>query len=214
MGEMDRVTGVNFLEPGKTYQMPIKCHLSLIYPGETVPMFIDVAMYESLLNDTENGMSFGLIFPSMWKYTKPNFYGVTCQIYEKGPTNADGNIKIKTRVYQRFVIYPTIPNLEPVYLHQNTVTYIHCKILPDINLPGPLTGLHLQSLNKFRSCGSMKTKIRNFESMSTVWPAFVYDLYDVERAIQKIKQFLISLETSKELYLRIYSILIRLSFQM
>lgn len=201
MGDMDRVTGVNYLEPEKTYRLPIKCHLSLVYPGETVPMIIDDSMYECILNDSVNGMSFGLIFPSMWEFTKPNFYGVTCQIYEQGPRDARGNRRIKTRVYQRFVIYPTIPNCEPVYIHHETITYVQCEILPDIDLPGPLTGLHLQSLNKFRSLGSMKTKIRRFESMSTVWPAFVYDMYDVEIAIRKIKQFLTSLQTSKDLHL-------------
>lgn len=198
MGDMDRVTGVNFLEVGKTYRIPIRSHHSLVYPGETVPMIIDDPMFESLLNDTD-GMSFGLIFPSIWASTQPNIYGVTCQIYEKGARNSVGNIKIKTRVYQRFIVHPVDSNgaIQTIYLHEGSITYVNCKILPDINLPGPLTGLHLQSLNKFRSFGSMKSKIRNFESMSTVWPAFVYDLYDVEIAMQKIKQFLSTLEIGK-----------------
>lgn len=198
MGDMDSVTGVNYLEVGKTYLIPIKTHHSLVYPGETVPMIIDDPMFESLLNDTD-GMSFGLIFPSIYPATQPNIYGVTCQIYEKGARHATGMVKIKTRVYQRFIVTPVDANgLQQTIHHHRAISYVNCEILPDITLPGALTGLHLQSLNKFRSLGSMKTKIRTFESMSTVWPAFVYDLYDVEIAMQKIKQFLSTLEIGKD----------------
>lgn len=194
---MDRVAGINYLEAGRKYRMPIKCHTSLVYPGETVPMIIDDSMHECLLNDGTTGMSFGLVFHGIWEHTKPNCYGVTCQIFEKGVADSNGNIRIKTKIYQRFVIYPTDTKEQPTFLRHRSITYVSCDILPDIYLPGPLSGLHLQSLNKFRSCDSMKNKLRNFESMSTVWPSFVYDMYDVDNAIQKIKQFLTSLEISK-----------------
>lgn len=59
-------------------------------------------------------------------------------------------------------------------------------ILPEISLADPQFGNITNSCTKFRKNKSMISKIRHFESGSLSWPKFVYDQYDVDRAISEI----------------------------
>lgn len=88
------------MEVNKSYTIPIIVHNFLVFPGETVPMILTANM----LND--DGALIGLVFRELRNNHNFNLYGVTCLIYEKR-TDEIGNLSIKTRAYQRFVIKNT-----------------------------------------------------------------------------------------------------------
>lgn len=99
---MERVSGVQYLEPDRSYTLPIIVHNSLVFPGETLPMILSQHMFMSdELND--DGLLFGLVFRDLRNNKNLNLYGVTCQIYEKGTDERD-NVSIKSKAYQRFFI--------------------------------------------------------------------------------------------------------------
>lgn len=102
MGNLERVSGVQYLEPDKTYRLPIFFHDSLIFPGETLPMILTQQMFLAT-EFTDDGLLFGLVFHDIRNNIDLNLYGVTCQIYEKGSDGGD-NISIKSKAFQRFCI--------------------------------------------------------------------------------------------------------------
>lgn len=71
---------------------------------------------------------------------------------------------------------------------QHRVAYV--TILPEIVLPHPIYGGDSNSLSKFRSNETMRSKLLKFQSKSHPWPAFVYQQYDTSFAVDKIIQFL------------------------
>lgn len=99
---MQRVPGVKYLEPYKSYDLPLIYHAALVFPGETLPMILP----QNLLPTTDangDGLLFGLISREVKNSAKNHLYGVTCQVYEKGNDNRD-NVTLKSRAYQRFYI--------------------------------------------------------------------------------------------------------------
>lgn len=60
-------------------------------------------MFEAseFMGDHEDGCLFGLVFKNT-RFTN-DVYGVTCQVYERG-SGGDGNVTIKSRSYQRFIV--------------------------------------------------------------------------------------------------------------
>lgn len=106
---MDRVAGVQYLEPNRNYTIPVILNSSLVFPGETVPMILPQHMFLSAMvnESSEEGLLFGLIFRELQSNQIPKilYYGVTCQIYERSNDDApEGNVSIKSRAYQRFII--------------------------------------------------------------------------------------------------------------
>lgn len=99
---MERVSGVEYLEPNRTYTLPIIRHKLLVFPGETLPMILPHSMFLPADNN-DDGALFGLVCPDLRNHGNSNFYGVTCLIYEKG-TDERQHLTIKTRAYQRFYI--------------------------------------------------------------------------------------------------------------
>lgn len=75
---------------------------------------------------------------------------------------------------------------DDISLLYHTRTYVNVFILPEIILPDPQHGETMNSCTKFRKNPKMSKKIRRFETGSLAWPSFVYDQYDVDRAIAKI----------------------------
>lgn len=71
------------------------------------------------------------------------------------------------------------------------------RILPEIVLPHPIYGYDANSLSKFRLSEKMAGKLLKFQSLSTCWPSFVFDIYDADRVITKIKKFLATLRIGK-----------------
>lgn len=102
MGNLERVCGVQWLEPNFEYRLPIFFHDSLIFPGETLPMILTQQMF--LTTDfNEDGLLFGLVFHDVRNDINYNLYGVTCQIFEKS-NGGQESVSIKSRAYQRFFI--------------------------------------------------------------------------------------------------------------
>lgn len=109
LGNLDRVSGVSLLEPGKYYKLSIVKTHSVVFPGEIFPLIIRSYFFENPNIDPSgdnDGCIFGIIFPNVTGPMKKKcIYGVTCQIYEKG-SDGRGTTSIKSRACQRFIIEP------------------------------------------------------------------------------------------------------------
>lgn len=102
LGEMDRVSGVQYLEPNQHYEIPIIIHNSLVFPGETLPMILSRHLFQGT-NFNDDGLVFGVVFRELIDRANARFFGVTCQVYEKSNDDTE-SITIKSRAYQRFYI--------------------------------------------------------------------------------------------------------------
>lgn len=67
-------------------------------------------------------------------------------------------------------------------------------ILPEIELSHPIFGNDSNSLSKFRRNEEIKCKLHSYQCKSLTWPDFVYKMYDVSVACEKIKKFLSTLK--------------------
>lgn len=191
LGNMTQVSGVGYLDAGKIYNMLIFVHHSMVFPGETLPMIIPDYLFDPTLFGDE-AMLFGVIFPSMLEVTKPNLYGVTCQIYEKRNDEQD-NMIIKCRVHQRFVISKEYNKnfsrlLEPL----PRKVYAKVLILPEIILPDPLYSLNLGSLSRFRDIDALSNKLRQLQAATTIWPQYVFNQHKLDTIIERAKKFITS----------------------
>lgn len=101
LGDLQRVPGVQYLEPNKSYKMPIIYHAPLVFPGETIPMILphNIFPMDELNGD---GLIFGLVSREVRSDANSDAYGVTCQVYEK--SSLSHNVTLKTRACQRFFI--------------------------------------------------------------------------------------------------------------
>lgn len=95
--EMERVPGCGYLEPDKYYKMKIIALKKMIYPGEVVPMVASRVLFDA--SGGEDGVLFGIICNAINSVNQQDWYGVTCQVFER---NHRGSIK--ARSLQRFVI--------------------------------------------------------------------------------------------------------------
>uniref|UniRef100_A0A182WK39 Protein cereblon n=1 Tax=Anopheles minimus TaxID=112268 RepID=A0A182WK39_9DIPT len=180
-GEMVRVKGVDCLEPGKIYRLPVYNHHTIVYPGEIVPLMLDPSQfYNDCANDSSDGLKFGLVFPNHHN-DSGRIYGVTCQVYERGD---DGlSTLLKTVAQQRF------------YIVRRQERRADVKILPEIVLPDPLISCCSNAMVRY-AYSSRKDRLTSFKRLltqTTVWPQFVYDQYDTKEVMAKVERFLSSL---------------------
>lgn len=104
------MSGVQYLEPYKTYKLPLIYHAPLVFPGETLPMILPQNLFP--INELSgDGVLFGLVSREVRCDSNTNAYGVTCQVYEKGGDN-DDNVSFKSRAHQRFFI-PSTEYVDP-----------------------------------------------------------------------------------------------------
>ncbi|XP_053675288.1 protein cereblon [Anopheles nili] len=183
LGKMERVEGVDYLEPGKVYRLPIYSHHSIVYPGEIVPLMLnDSNLYNGGTNDSSDGLKFGLVFLNQYRGSE-RVYGVTCQVYERG---ADGlSALLKTVAQQRFYV-----------VRQSQERRADVQILPEIVLPDPLITSCSNAMVRYAH-SSRKDRLSHFKRMvsqSTVWPPFVYDQYDTKKVMVKVERFLSALK--------------------
>lgn len=85
----------------------------------------------------------------------------------------------------------------PEFIIRNRTRYATVTILPEIELCHPVYGYDSNSLSKFRKSEEFKNKLLKIESKSLTWPDFVYKMYDVSIACEKIKKFLSTLKIGK-----------------
>ncbi|XP_062557219.1 protein cereblon-like [Armigeres subalbatus] len=177
LGKLERVEGVDYLEPGKTYCLPVYSHHSIVFPGEIVPMILNAASLN--YDDQSDGVKFGLLF----RTTFPDnyIYGVTCQVFERGERDLNGSIILKTVAQQRFHVVRQVPNRRA-----------EIKILPEIILPDPLLS-SCSNLMKRYAVSNSKTysqRFKSFVSHAMTWPKFVYDFYGTEDVLTKVDRYL------------------------
>uniref|UniRef100_A0A1A9VAV4 Protein cereblon n=1 Tax=Glossina austeni TaxID=7395 RepID=A0A1A9VAV4_GLOAU len=183
---MNRVSGVNYLEVDQHYNMTLFMHQHILFPGEILPFMISGSIIDGDI-DTQNGFLFGVCFPVL-ELRAENLYGVTCQIYEKG-TDERGNTLIKSRALQRFAIKTDdlFGPLEYINDHPQMKCYGNVKILPDIYLPEPLKCINMGSMSRFRDNDSMKSLYKRYQVASAPWPAHIYDQYSIASIIEKAR---------------------------
>ncbi|XP_049294794.1 protein cereblon [Anopheles funestus] len=180
LGKMERVEGVDYLEPGKTYRLPIYSHHSIVYPGEIVPLMLNDSNFYSS-NDSSDGLKFGLVFQNQYS-DSGRVYGVTCQVYERGSEGLSA--LLKTVAQQRFYI-----------VRHSQERRADVKILPEIVLPDPLISCCSNAMVRY-AYSSRKDRLTSFKRLltqTTVWPQFVYDQYDTKEVMAKVERFLSSL---------------------
>lgn len=109
---MVRISGVNYLDDHQYVKLRLFIHQHVLFPGEVLPFMVHSST--TIIEDdydAQNGILFGLCFPSLTSNNASNaggsknehlLYGVTCQIYELGTDNRR-NTLIKSRALQRFV---------------------------------------------------------------------------------------------------------------
>uniref|UniRef100_A0A182SR45 Protein cereblon n=1 Tax=Anopheles maculatus TaxID=74869 RepID=A0A182SR45_9DIPT len=176
---MERVEGVDYMEPGKTYRLLIYSHHSIVYPGEIVPLMLnDYNPYGG--DDPSDGFKLGLVFQNQYN-DGGRVYGVTCQVYERG---ADGlSALLKTVAQQRF------------YIVRQSERKADVKILPEVVLPDPLINCCSNAMLRY-AYSNRKDRLTSFKRMlaqTTAWPTFVYDQYDTKEVMTKVERFLSSL---------------------
>ncbi|XP_075145269.1 E3 ubiquitin ligase component cereblon [Haematobia irritans] len=193
---MNRVSGVNYLDAGQYIKLRLFIHQHVLFPGEVLPFMVDSST--TIIEgdaDEQNGILFGVCFPSLTNNNaatntngKNELYGVTCQIYELG-TDDRGNTLIKSRALQRFVTQMndlTVP-LEYINSHPRMKCTGFVKILPDIYLPEPLKTMNMGSMNRFRDNPSMQITYRRFQAATTPWPVHVYEAHNMTTIIEKAR---------------------------
>lgn len=85
----------------------------------------------------------------------------------------------------------------PEFSIRNRTRYATVTILPEIELSNPIYGHDSNSLSKFRKNQEIKNKLLKYQSKSLSWPDFVYKMYDVTVACEKIKKFLTTFKIGK-----------------
>ncbi|XP_023302146.2 protein cereblon [Lucilia cuprina] len=201
---MNRVSGVNYLEVDQYVKLRLFIHQHVLFPGEVLPFMVNssTTIIEGDI-DTQNGILFGVCFPCLSnnKSTANGdinvsasddkeqlLYGVTCQIYELGD-DGRSNTLIKSRALQRFVTKASdlmVP-LEYITAHPRMKCYGFVKILPDIYLVDPLKCINMGSMNRFRDNVSMQNMYKRFQAATTPWPAYVYETHNISNIIEKAR---------------------------
>lgn len=186
LGEnMENISGTHFFTPGHVYDLPITGHHSLIFPGEILPMIMIADSIFARTPESNEGLTFGLVFGD--EIDNGSLYGVTCQVYEKGVDN-NGHITVKSKAHQRFVV---IRNEDgQVTVTRNHNYYAKVRILPEIILPDPLAMHISNNLMKFQHNLSQTQNMRAFFSISSCWPKFVFDQYDITKVTEKVERYL------------------------
>lgn len=75
LGELERVSGVQYLEPNRNYELPLIIHSSLVFPGETLPMILSQHMFQ-MTDFNDDGLVFGLVFREMLDRASLRFFGI------------------------------------------------------------------------------------------------------------------------------------------
>lgn len=187
LGRMNSVQGLTVFEPNSIHKIQIFEHHSFVFPGETLPMISSESLFD-YNSETNEGVIFGLVF--MIAPTFETKMGVTCQVYEKG-VDAHGNLTLKSRAQQRFIVLKQYAPEAPYYRRRN---YADVKIQPEIELRDPFNPMISSSLKPFKHSKTQREKIHLIAAATTAWPKFVWVQMDIQKIIEKINKFLAMLK--------------------
>lgn len=193
LGATDVVKGTNCFEPGRTYEIPVCVHHSMVFPGEIFPMIMTNDSIFARAPDSNEGLTFGLVFAD--EIGEEKVYGVTCHVFEKG-IDVNGHITVKSKADQRFVV---IKNEDGLTTTRNHNFYAKVKILPEYLLPEPIHLSVSNNMMKFLQNPSQSSKLKAQLTSFSRWPQFVYDLYSDSTVNEKVERFLAMLGISAPL---------------
>lgn len=109
----------------------------------------------------------------------------------KGLSKSPGNFSQSTDKLSRYDLFRLIHHrVIPEFMYSSTARYAIVTILPEIVLPDPIFGNDSNSLSRLRSNESCRKKVIQYETGAMAWPLFVYDMYNMDKVIEKIKSFL------------------------
>lgn len=98
-------------------------------------------------------------------------------------------------------------------MYSASARYAIVTVLPEIVLPDPIFGSDSNSLSKHRLNTSRKRQILKYQTVTTPWPLFVYDMYDMNRVIDRIKEFLAKLKIGEwQTYILIVTLYINTTY--
>lgn len=185
---MDHLHGYTLFDEGLEVEL-LGIHTNtLVCPGYTLPLLIDDHRELTIMREyMQNSKIFVLVLAS--DNNESIFsYGVTMEIIEFSETNNSVAMKAKGR--QRCKIITQAVNLS---MRMGKVTV---RILPEIDLAGPLISGQIPSLNSSRQMEncyeSLKanSKFRRFDAIQTRWPIWVYNNYELQVLSKKIRHYL------------------------
>ncbi|KAL9692904.1 hypothetical protein quinque_012189 [Culex quinquefasciatus] len=181
LGKLERVGGLQLLEPNSIHTIPISGHHSIVYPGETIPLILTNSLLSPDGRTESNRI--GLVF---WEHPhRKKIYGVICQVCEKD--DRESAIVLKTKAVQRFELVPHADGALTKSIQREAGRahyYAQVKILPEVLLADPLTALCAANLTK------INPRNRRQAAQFTVWPKFVYDQYGSDEVLLKVRRFL------------------------
>ncbi|CAH1390746.1 unnamed protein product [Nezara viridula] len=148
-----------------------------LLPGQTFPLTVrDHGRTTLLRKCVEGDHTFGCVSARYLSTAIINkvMFGTTAEIYEF--SDDMGAVRIKAKGRQRFRLLSS--KTTPSGYRTGEVL-----ILPEIKLSHPFSALQLTSLNSFRVTN--KERCRKMESFMLAWPKWVYDMYDVDKLVQR-----------------------------
>uniref|UniRef100_A0A6M2DIZ9 Protein cereblon n=1 Tax=Xenopsylla cheopis TaxID=163159 RepID=A0A6M2DIZ9_XENCH len=185
--DMLPVSGCLVLEQNAIYELPLLAHHSLIFPNQVLPMMPHIMHASRLSKEIEGSHVFGLVCPD--ESGKNMFeYGIICEIFEKESDHDADIVRVKARGRQRFKVLGPMKELRD-YL---SIVTQNVMILPEYVLKDPLSCAHLSSLDKYRLHVSSQNRnlamiAKRRDSYLTSWPMFVFNQYDLNDIVDKIR---------------------------
>ncbi|XP_034232877.1 protein cereblon isoform X2 [Thrips palmi] len=166
----------------------------VLVPGQTLPLAIFNASYIQMIRQVISGnRTFGTICmlrktPGSDELSHADV-GTTAEIYEAHESASHHAIRVKAIGRQRFKILETTD-------HTSGFLTARVRILPEVKLPDPLSMMSCPVLDRFRTKANIgastkrKHNLRLYDSISSIWPAWVYDQYDPERLVKQMLEIL------------------------
>lgn len=198
MGQMQPVSGMEYFHPGTSIRIYYCFHHTIIFPGELIPMMFSATEEDATVFGSQ---LVGLVFPTTVQY------GLTCQVIEKsvkmGVNATYAQIKAKLRGLQRFRIRSELNTMHfnvhllPQFSTNQSQRYIRVDILPEFYLGRPLEGERADALCRITRNKSTARKLKQIRSHARIWPSFVYEQFDIDRIMMRIKLFSTKLRNGK-----------------
>ncbi|XP_076031486.1 E3 ubiquitin ligase component cereblon isoform X2 [Oratosquilla oratoria] len=202
LGETQELSGRTLVDENDYVSMPLLLHNSLmnlvLVPGQRLPLTVFHPMHISMLKSIiAKDHTFGIVHTNSG--SEMARYGTTAEIYEFQEDEMTGALSIKAKGRQRFRILNT---------RQETSGCVvaRVQILPEVQMPDPLQYVQLPSLDRVNipstepegaqaislqqsvlSRSRKQVGVRRRNAFLTVWPPWVYDLYDAEILARRVR---------------------------
>ncbi|XKL64111.1 hypothetical protein PGB90_004197 [Kerria lacca] len=194
LGELEQVRGRVIMDDGSIQKIPLLFPASQVtlVPGQSFPLFESEEITVNILKySLESDHIFGIIPSVYWnpRSSLKNMVGTTAEIIACSHSN--NGYKVKAVGRQRFKVLRIVSEL----INESYITFAYIKILPEIVLKPVLDGVHLPSLNKFRTSQSFNILLSltlflrclKRDACQMRWPIWIYRNYDEKYLIENVK---------------------------